>query len=87
VITEWVTLLNEVELEQREEGDEARAEIARQIRGALHAYEQRFHGIVAVIDGVEIRCMAVDGPVTPTHDEITDEELRTIYVLAGGRVQ
>lgn len=38
--------------------------------------------IVAMIEAVEDRCMAVDGPVTPTHQEITDEELRRIYVAA-----
>lgn len=43
---------------------------------------ERFQGIVDVIDGVETRCMAADGPVTPTHEEITDDELRTIYRLA-----
>jgi len=38
--------------------------------------------IVSLIDAVENRCMAVDGPVTPTHQEITDEELRKIYRAA-----
>jgi hypothetical protein len=31
--------------------------------------------------------MAADGPVTNTRDEMTDEELRRIYRLAGGTVQ
>jgi hypothetical protein len=43
---------------------------------------------IETIHTVENRCMAVDGPVTPTCDEITDAELRKLYdaakeVLAG----
>lgn len=37
---------------------------------------------VDMIHGVENRCMAADGPVTPTHAEITDAELRSVYELA-----
>lgn len=37
---------------------------------------------VDTIHWVENRCMAVDGPVTPTHKEITDDELRKVYVAA-----
>lgn len=44
-------------------------------------------GIQRVIESVEARCMAVDGPVTPTHQEITDSELRQIYRLAGGKIK
>ncbi len=39
-----------------------------------------------IIDRVENRCMAVDGPVTPTTEEMTEDELRRIYVLAGGKI-
>lgn len=38
--------------------------------------------IQVVIERVEDRCMAVDGPVTPTHKEIRDSELRRIYYAA-----
>jgi hypothetical protein len=38
--------------------------------------------IVEIIQGVEIRCAATDGPVTPTRDEITASELKEIYRLA-----
>ena len=38
--------------------------------------------IVDVIIQVENRCMAVDGPVTPTSAEITDADLRKIYRAA-----
>ncbi len=41
----------------------------------------RLKAIAAVIDGVELRCSAVDGPVTKTSDEITEGELRKIYRL------
>lgn len=37
---------------------------------------------IDTIHGVENRCMAVDGPVTQTHQEITDAELRAVYVAA-----
>ena len=40
---------------------------------------REIHGI---IDVVEQRCLAADGPVTKTHDEITDEELRRNYKLS-----
>lgn len=49
-------------------------------------YQKRFTKIRGIIETVEQRCMAVDGPVTPTHEEITDDELRKIYKLAGGKV-
>lgn len=38
--------------------------------------------ILEIIERVENRCMAVDGPVTPTTQEITEQELRAIYVAA-----
>jgi hypothetical protein len=44
----------------------------------------RFAQIVAIIDAVENRCMAHDGPVGNTRQEMTDDELREIYKLAGG---
>lgn len=49
--------------------------------------EQCLQEILNVIETVEARCMAADGPVTPTHQEITDGELRKIYKLAGGKVR
>lgn len=38
--------------------------------------------IVDAIVAVENRCMAVDGPVTPTSEEITDADLRKIWRAA-----
>ncbi len=46
----------------------------------------RLQSIKEIIDGVENRCMAADGPVTNTRAEMTDDELRRIYRLAGGRI-
>lgn len=46
---------------------------------------RRLDRIVAIIEFVENRCMAVDGPVTPTLQEMTQAELSQIYMLARGR--
>lgn len=48
---------------------------------------KRLIDIRSIIDRVENRAMAVDGPVTNTRIEMTDDELREIYVLAGGKIQ
>lgn len=45
---------------------------------------RRMAQICEIIEGVEGRCMAVDGPVTPTLKEMTEKELRQIYRLAKG---
>lgn len=37
---------------------------------------------IDTIHSVEQRCMAADGPVTPTCKEITDDELRKLYRAA-----
>lgn len=38
--------------------------------------------VLAVLEGIEARCMAADGPVTPTREAITDAELRALYAHA-----
>lgn len=43
---------------------------------------QRLAAIAQILQAVDARCMAADGPVTLTRLEITDEELRRIYVFA-----
>lgn len=48
-------------------------------RNLLAAACQR---VVKIIEAVEDRCMAVDGPVTKTSYEITDDELCAIYKAA-----
>ena len=45
---------------------------------------QRLKEIEEIIEAVDTRCAAADGPVTPTRSEITDDELRRIYRLAKG---
>jgi len=47
----------------------------------------RLFQIVSIIDGVDNRCMAADGPVSNTRQEMTDEELRQIYRLATGKLK
>lgn len=54
-------------------------EIARS--GMLRA---RLQAIAEIIENVDHRAMAADGPVTPTKDEITADELRQIYNIANG---
>ncbi|MFA4944915.1 MAG: hypothetical protein WC789_09475 [Lentisphaeria bacterium] len=51
----------------------------------LEKCAQRLAEIAELIEAVENRCMAADGPVTPTTKEITEAELRTIYRLAAGK--
>ena len=43
---------------------------------------QRLAAIAEIIDAVDDRCTAADGPVTRTCDEMTDDEMREIYNLA-----
>jgi len=38
--------------------------------------------IAEIIEIVDNRCAAADGPVSNTRDEITDQEMRSIYRLA-----
>lgn len=42
---------------------------------------ERLAEIRRIIERIENRCMAVDGPVTPTTQKITEQELRDIYKL------
>ena len=46
--------------------------------------EERLVEIAAIIERVDNRAMAVDGPVTPTLEEITQDEMSSIYKLAIG---
>lgn len=45
----------------------------------------RLAAIKEVIEAVDNRCMAVDGPVPSTLDEMSQAEIAEIYRLAGGR--
>ena len=42
---------------------------------------EKLNKIREIIETVENRCMAADGPVGPTNQEITDQEIRQIYRL------
>lgn len=44
----------------------------------------RLTRIASIIERVDERCMAVDGPVTPTLQEMTQEEISAVYALAIG---
>ena len=44
--------------------------------------EDRLNKIAEIIETVDNRCMASDGPVTPTLREMTKDEIREIYQLA-----
>lgn len=46
---------------------------------------KRFSRIREVIERVDGRALAADGPVPPTEQEVTGEEMREIYRLAGGK--
>ena len=45
---------------------------------------QRLQRIATIIENVDQRAMAADGPVTPTIHEMTQRELSHIYRLAVG---
>lgn len=47
---------------------------------------ERLERIAEIIEAVDRRCAAVDGPVTSTLQEMEQHELSTIYALARGEV-
>jgi hypothetical protein len=71
---QWSTP-QEKRIDELEELEEA----AKMIREEVFRYALE---IQMVINAVENRCMAADGPVTPTCLEITDHEIRKIYTNA-----
>lgn len=46
--------------------------------------EKRLRQIARIIYDVDYRAQFADGPVTNTRHEMTDDEMREIYKLAGG---
>lgn len=46
---------------------------------------ERLAAIADIIETVDNRAMAVDGPVTPTLQEMTQPEMTRIYLLAIGK--
>ena len=57
------------------------------IRTVRYVYPgtERLKKIAAIIEAVDHRCMAADGPVTPTNQEISLSEVQEIYKLARGK--
>lgn len=49
--------------------------------GGSCAFQHRLQEIRDIIDAVENRCAAADGPVTDFREEVTLKELRDIYEL------
>lgn len=45
----------------------------------------RLRRIASIIEAVDNRCAAADGPVTPTLQEMTQREISAIYALAIAR--
>lgn len=48
---------------------------------------QALAAIAEIIEDVDWRCLSADGPVPPTREEITTDELRAIYRLATKRTK
>jgi hypothetical protein len=48
--------------------------------------QKKLNRIASIIQAVDNRCTAADGPVTPTLQEMTQDEMSEIYRLAGGKV-
>ena len=46
--------------------------------------KQRLSRIAEIIEEVDNRCLSVDGPVTPTLQEMQQKEISEIYSLAKG---
>lgn len=49
---------------------------------ARDADARRLAAIRAIIEQVDARCAAADGPVPPTLKEMTQDEISTIYALS-----
>jgi hypothetical protein len=50
----------------------------------IQELEERLERIAGIVDLVDERCFVVDGPVTPTLQEMTQKEISEIYCLAQG---
>jgi len=54
----------------------------QQLRDAV----KRLNRIAEIVENVDARCMHADGDVTPTLEEMTQEEISEIYRLASPKV-
>ncbi len=61
-------------------GDNLIFELAWEITGRATQLAR----IAEIIEHVDVRCMATDGPVTRTLDEMTQAEISAIYALSVG---
>ncbi len=52
------------------------------VRADLTNTSEKLKRIAGIIERVDNRCMAADGPVTPTLQEMTQSEISEIYKLA-----
>ncbi len=53
----------------------------------IERLRRRLQRIAEIIELVDHRAMACDGPVTPTLEEMTQKEISEIYRLAKGRTK
>ena len=51
----------------------------------INGYVKKLERIAGIIETVDNRCMATDGPVTATLDEMDQSEISEIYKLATDR--
>ena len=68
----------EFALTDKEAAQQIDAFAARRVAEEL----ERLARIAHIIESVDTRCMAVDGPVTPTLQEMEQDEISRIYALA-----
>ena len=61
-----------------------KARVRRWLQGKF--CEQRLARITEIIEGVDNRCLAADGPVSDTRAEMTAQEMREIYWCSIGAV-
>ena len=54
-------------------------------RGPVYSDRERLDRIAEIIEAVDNRCLAADGPVTPTLAEMEQAEISEIYALAKRR--
>lgn len=50
-----------------------------------HTKTASLERIAEIIEAVDNRCLHIDGPVPPTLDEMTQDEISAIYALAKGK--
>ena len=69
-----------LDVEANKDAEEFAHEICRRYN-ALETFKTTSDTFNRIIDNIESRCMATDGPVTPTLQEATEEELSSLWHL------